>query len=57
MPFNMYRTTAEDIVGATDATLQKQDGADENLVADFLDIPVTTPETLLAWQSNWGLSS
>ena len=37
MTFEVYRTTAENIVGATDAALQKQDGVNDQLVADFLD--------------------
>ena len=39
MPFEIYLTTAEEIVGATDAALQKNVGIDETLVAQFLDIP------------------
>lgn len=38
MSFEIYRTTAEHIIGATDAALQKKDGVDEALVAQFLDI-------------------
>jgi len=55
MPINMYRTTAEDIVGATDATLQKQYGIDENLVADFLDIPVDNARNALGMAEQLGL--
>lgn len=38
MAFEIYQTTAEHVIGATDAALQKKDGVDENLVAEFLDI-------------------
>ena len=40
MPYEIYQTSAENVIGATDAALQKQDGVDEVLVSDFLD---TTP--------------
>lgn len=38
MSFEIYRTTAEHIIGATDAALQKMEGVNENLIAQFLDI-------------------
>lgn len=38
MSYEIYRTTAEHVIGATDAALQKKDGVNENLVAQFLDI-------------------
>jgi hypothetical protein len=38
MSYEIYRTTAEQVIGATDAALQKNDGVDETLVAQFLDI-------------------
>ncbi|MCK4304895.1 MAG: hypothetical protein KAY24_11715 [Candidatus Eisenbacteria sp.] len=37
MPFEIYRTTAEHIIGAADAALQSQVGVDAELVAAFLD--------------------
>ena len=40
MPYEIFRTTAEDIIGATDATLQLPEGAYDNIVAEFLDIPL-----------------
>jgi len=40
MPYEIYQTSAENVIGATDAALQKQDGVGEVLVSDFLD---TTP--------------
>jgi hypothetical protein len=36
MPFSISQTNAEDVIGATDAVLQKHDGADVQLIADFL---------------------
>src|SRR5687767_10046858 len=39
MPFHISQTTAEEIVGATDAVIQKGTGADVALIADFLTIP------------------
>jgi len=38
MSFEIYRTTAEHVIGATDAALQKREGVDSSLVARFLDI-------------------
>src|SRR5450631_2112046 len=40
MAFTVRKTSAENIIGATDAALQKPDGVDKDLVAVFLD---TTP--------------
>ncbi len=37
MPFEIYRTTAEHVIGASDAALQSQDGVDEQMLASFLD--------------------
>jgi len=36
MPYTVYQTTAEEIIGATDAVIQKGTGANENLIAEFL---------------------
>ena len=41
MPFEIYRTTAEQIIGATDAALQSLNGVDAQTISLFLD---TTPE-------------
>ncbi|MEQ1546498.1 hypothetical protein [Methyloglobulus sp.] len=40
MPFEIYLTSAENVIAATDAALQKPDGVDDALVSAFLD---TTP--------------
>jgi hypothetical protein len=40
MPFEVYQTSAENVIGATDAAFQKPEGVDEALVSAFLD---TTP--------------
>lgn len=42
MAFEVYQTTAEHVIGATDAALQKTDGVDDQIVASFLD---TTAES------------
>lgn len=39
MSFEIYPTTAEYIIGSTDAALQKPNGIDKDLVSIFLDIP------------------
>lgn len=36
MPFNIYQTTAEEIISSVEAVLLKRDGADVQLVANFL---------------------
>src|SRR5471030_174254 len=41
MPFTVHQTSAENVIGATDAALQKPSGVDRDLVASFLD---TTPD-------------
>lgn len=40
MPYEIYQASAENVIAATDAALQKPEGVDENLVSDFID---TTP--------------
>ena len=35
MPYEIYQTSAENVIAATDATLQKPEGVDETLVAGF----------------------
>lgn len=57
MPFTVYRTTAEDIVGATDAALQAQEGVDEVLVSNFLDIPTDNARNALGMAEQLGLVS
>ncbi|MEO0684367.1 MAG: hypothetical protein AAFY76_04780 [Cyanobacteria bacterium J06649_11] len=36
MPYTVYQTTAEEIIGATDAVIQAGTGADLNLISEFL---------------------
>lgn len=36
MPYEIYQTSAENVIAATDAALQKPEGVDENLVSTFL---------------------
>lgn len=40
MPYEIYQTSAENVIAATDAALQKPEGVDATLVAAFID---TTP--------------
>lgn len=57
MPFEIYRTTAEHIIGATDAALQKKDGVDKILVAQFLDITEDYASNALCMAEQLGLLS
>lgn len=47
MPFEVYKTTAEHVIGATDAALQKPDGVDQQIVAGFLDTTVDNAHNAL----------
>ena len=40
MPYEIYQTSAENVIAATDATLQKPEGVNEILVSAFLDTTV-----------------
>jgi hypothetical protein len=55
MPYNVYITTAEDIIGATDAALQQSKGVDETLVTDFLDSPPQNARNALLMAQELGL--
>jgi hypothetical protein len=44
MPYTIYQTTAEEIIGATDAVIQKGDGANSQTVADFLATSLVNAE-------------
>lgn len=57
MSFEIYRTTAEHIIGATDAALQKKDGVDEALVAQFLGITDDYARNALCMAEQLGLLS
>lgn len=39
MPLDIYPTTAENVIAATDAVTTREDGCDDNYVAEFIDIP------------------
>ncbi len=39
MSFEIYRTTAEHVIGATDAALQLPEGVNQDIISSFLDIP------------------
>ena len=55
MPYEIQTTTAEDIIGATDAALQQNDGADRNFVSNFLDIPFQNANNALTMAEQLGL--
>jgi len=57
MSFEIYQTTAEHVIGATDAVLQKQDGVDESIVAQFLDIGNNPARNALCMAEQLGLLS
>lgn len=54
MPFTVRQTSAENIIGATDAALQKPSGVDRDLVADFLDTTVQYAEDALIMGAELG---
>ncbi|MEX0801814.1 MAG: hypothetical protein WD688_00575 [Candidatus Binatia bacterium] len=47
MPYEIYQTTAENVIAATDAALQKPEGVDETLITAFLNAtPTIARDTL-----------
>lgn len=57
MPFEVFPTTAENIIGATDAALQTPTGVTDSLVAEFLDVPIESARNALLMASQLGLVS
>jgi hypothetical protein len=55
MVYEIYQTTAEHIIGATDASLQIHTGVDDNLVAEFLGITNTHAHNSLHMAEQLGL--
>ncbi|MEG6573598.1 hypothetical protein V6C31_03470 [Caldibacillus debilis] len=55
MTFEIYPTTAEHIINATDAVLLKRNGCDENFVASFMDVPDETARNALRMAEQIGL--
>lgn len=55
MPYNIVATTAEAIIGATDAALQCPNGVNDQIVAEFLDIPVDNARNALLMAQELGL--
>ncbi len=55
MPYEVYQTSAENIIGAADAAVQKPDGVDENLVAAFLDTTMAYAQKPFKWPGNLAL--
>lgn len=57
MGYEIFRTTAEHIIGAIDAALQKPEGVDPELVAQFLDTPPDSAQNALLMASQLSLLS
>lgn len=57
MSFEIYRTTAEHIIGAIDAALQMKEGVDSVLVAQFLDTQEDFASRALSMAEQLGLLS
>ena len=55
MPFEVFRTTADHIIGATDAALQNQTGVDVQMVASFLDTQEDSARAALSMGEQLGL--
>lgn len=47
MPFEIFPTTAEHIIGATDSVLLQSRGCKKEFVADFLNLPIDAAENAL----------
>lgn len=55
MSYEIFRTTADHVIGATDAALQKLGGVNVQLVADFLDTPTDSARAALKMAAELGL--
>lgn len=55
MSFEVYPTTAESIVGATDAALQLPHGVTEEVISQFLDVPPPSARNALKMATQLGL--
>lgn len=55
MPYEIFPTTAEHVIGITDAVLLANTGCDENFVARFLDIPLDSAKNALNMGEQIGL--
>ena len=55
MPFSISQTNAEEVIGATDAILQKHNGADVQLIADFLTTTVPNAQNAINMAIELGL--
>jgi hypothetical protein len=55
VPEEVYPTTAENVIGATEAALQKPSGVGEALVAGFLDVPNDSAKCALQMAGQLGL--
>lgn len=57
MTVDIFPTTAESIISATDAVLSKADGCDETYVSEFMDIPLPNAKNALGMAKELGLIS
>jgi len=57
MPYNIFRTTADHVIGATDAALQNSAGVNVQMVADFLDTQQDSALNALKMAEQIGLLS
>lgn len=55
MPYNLYQTTAEEIIGATDAIIQIKVGASTQTIADFLTTSLQNAENAANMSVELGL--
>jgi len=55
MPVDIFPTTAENVIVATDAVLTKVQGCDESYVADFMDVPLINARNALGMAKELGL--
>ncbi|MCL4275332.1 MAG: hypothetical protein KJZ77_15785 [Anaerolineales bacterium] len=55
MPVDIFPTTAENVIAATDAVLTRMQGCDENYVAEFMDVPLTNARNALGMATELGL--
>jgi hypothetical protein len=55
MPYDIFPTTAENIVAASDAVLTRPSGCDENYAAQFMDVPINNVRNALEMAVQLGL--
>ncbi len=55
MPVDIFPTTAESVIAATDAVLTKAHGCDDSYVAGFMDVPLLNAQNALGMAKELGL--